>query len=87
MIAVNREQLHGMSAEELRFYRLIEEREMNPDGTQDLTLACGHMLLCTVPTKEDEVYAPCAECLRDYVSTWGTLRLKPQKILSERSAS
>jgi hypothetical protein len=76
MTAITREHLHGMSVEELRFYRLIEDRQMNPDGTQDVTLACGHMLLYTIPTKNDEVYAPCAECLRDYVSTWGSLRLK-----------
>ena len=48
----------------------------------DLTLACVHMLLCTVPTKNDELYAPCAECLRDYVATWGTLRLKPLRSFS-----
>jgi hypothetical protein len=53
--------------EERRFYRLIEEREMNKDGTQEITLACGHATIQIIPLPETQQYSLCAECVRLWV--------------------
>lgn len=53
--------------EELRFWRLIEEREPEADGRGErLTLACGHGFVCVVPYPTSQEYAYCSECVRKW---------------------
>jgi hypothetical protein len=55
-------ELQGLTPE-LRFWRLIEERETHPDGSQTLTLACGHKTTQHIPLPASREYAPCPWCL------------------------
>ena len=54
-------------AEELRFYRLIEERRRR--GKADCyTLACGHIVIVS-PAYPDVIrYLPCPRCVVDWYS-------------------
>ena len=63
------EELGGYpSAEALRFYRLIEERETgSKDGTQMLKLACGHSVTRVV-IPDTQKYVSCARC----IAQWAT---------------
>jgi hypothetical protein len=52
-------------AEELRFWRLIEEREPEADGQGELiTLACGHSIVCVIPYPDSQEYAYCSRCVK-----------------------
>ena len=50
-------------AEELRFWRLIDERETEADGWQIIVLACGHRFTFE-HMPETQEYAYCPECMR-----------------------
>jgi hypothetical protein len=54
-------ELEGLSQEELRFWRLIDERNDNRDGTEDILLACGHVRRSLAFTRT-WLYAKCEEC-------------------------
>jgi hypothetical protein len=54
-------ELIGLTQEEKRFWRLIEERETNPDGSQNIVLACGHERKNLMFTHSWQ-YAKCEEC-------------------------
>jgi hypothetical protein len=56
-----------MHPEERRFYRLIDERGTNGDGTQDVILACGHASRYVVPIPDSQHYVPCAQCVNEWV--------------------
>jgi len=56
-----------LNPEERRFYRLIEERETNQDGTEDVLLACGHTLTYVRPVPAAQTYAPCMECVDAWI--------------------
>lgn len=60
-------ELKGLSTEELRFYRLIEEREMADDGSQEITMACGHKTVQIIPLPETVNYAYCVQCLSAWI--------------------
>lgn len=55
-----------LTQEERRFWRRIEGRALIGDGTQELTLACGHCWLHFEPLPEYRQYAQCPAC----VSVW-----------------
>lgn len=52
--------------EELRFWRLIEERDLDQDGHQHIALACGHIDSYTHPLPETQEYAYCFRCMRKW---------------------
>jgi hypothetical protein len=52
------------NSEELRFWRSIEERWLSLDGTQEITLSCGHHSTQIIPFPDSQEYAPCSQCLR-----------------------
>ena len=46
-----------------RFYRLIDDRKAAAeDGTQDVTLACGHVITFVNPIEDSQMYAHCSQC-------------------------
>jgi hypothetical protein len=64
--------LHGkpadLKAEEMRFYQLIERHRVNADGTEELTLACGHTVTYVIPVPSSNKYAPCAQCVHAWIA-------------------
>lgn len=58
-------ELQGLSAEQRRFYRLIEERSPSDAGTEVL-LACGHRYTLPVPLPDWQQYLRCANCIYDW---------------------
>jgi hypothetical protein len=60
-------ELQGLNQEQRRFYRLIEEREANDDGSQKITLACGHESIQVIPIPDDVNYMQCAHCVNAWV--------------------
>ena len=54
--------------EQLRFHRLIEERHLNEDTTQDVKLACGHVLCFIIPLPNDREYSYCSMCLNNWIT-------------------
>lgn len=58
-------ELQGLSQEELRFWRLIEERAPD-DGAELVTLACGHSVVMIVPLPEWQRYHMCIQCVNDW---------------------
>jgi len=56
-----------MKPEHLRFYRLIEERDTNGDGSEDCVLACGHLIHNAVPFSLEARYAQCGHCLGEWI--------------------
>jgi hypothetical protein len=52
--------------EELRFWRLIEERKREGDGSEHIALACGHEIVCVIPYPNTQEYAFCPQCLRKW---------------------
>jgi hypothetical protein len=59
-------ELRGLSQDELRFYRLIEEREDTPEG-QTVLLACGHSIVQSFRTPEAIQYMACAQCVAAWI--------------------
>lgn len=59
-------ELIGIPEEERQFWRLIEERKLNPDGTEDIVLACGHARTNLTHT-HSWTYAYCAQCLHEWI--------------------
>jgi hypothetical protein len=55
--------------EALRFWRLIDERTLNEDGTQEIVLACGHTSTQIIPLTDSQEYAPCAQCVAQDLNT------------------
>jgi hypothetical protein len=57
-------ELDGLPEDEIRYYRLIDERE--PDaGGEKITLACGHTLrIAGLP--EMQHYILCMQCMQGY---------------------
>jgi hypothetical protein len=53
------DELKGLSQDELRFWRLIDERELQSDGTEDITLACGHKITSIIPLPSTRQYEYC----------------------------
>lgn len=53
--------------EELRFWRLIEEREDKDNRTSEVTLACGHTVVFVGGIPKTQEYALCAQCLRKMI--------------------
>lgn len=49
---------------ELRFWRLIEERTPESDGSERVELACGHGYTCLVPYPDTQEYAYCSQCVQ-----------------------
>jgi hypothetical protein len=60
-------ELEGLNAEQRRFYRLIEERELEGDGAQKIELACGHTTIQIIPVPDSLQYMQCVQCIHDYV--------------------
>lgn len=60
-------ELAGFTSDELRFHRLIEEREMQKDGTQEIELACGHRIIMIIPIPDEQQYMQCAQCVNAWV--------------------
>lgn len=52
--------------EELRFWRLIEERETEEDGGEHVELACGHTIVFTVGLPDTQQYAYCSQCVKKW---------------------
>jgi hypothetical protein len=61
-------ELAGLNQEQRRFYRLIEEREIEPDGSQSVTLACGHSSIQVIPIPDEQQYMQCAQCVNVFVT-------------------
>lgn len=55
------------SDEELRFWRLIEERQPQDDESELVTFACGHRVCMVVPLPAAQEYAPCGQCINAFV--------------------
>jgi hypothetical protein len=54
--------------EELRFFRLIEERIPDPnDGSELIVLACRHQSLYPIPPPVSQEYAYCPQCVNEYL--------------------
>lgn len=62
-------ELRGKTPDELRFYRLIESREPDPEcaGGEIVTLACGHSSWVAGLPPERR-YMVCSTCLSDWVA-------------------
>jgi hypothetical protein len=59
-------ELEGKTADELRFYRLIEDRATN-DGEQTIELACGHSRTLKTPLPDEQMYAACPTCVEAWL--------------------
>jgi hypothetical protein len=55
------------SDEEMRFWRLIEERIDCTDGSQEVTLACGHKYTQIIPIPPSREYLPCFQCIHAWL--------------------
>lgn len=53
--------------EELRFWRLIEERQLDDDGSERMALACGHETTCVIPYPDTQEYAYCPQCVKKWL--------------------
>lgn len=51
--------------EELRFWRLIDERTADDKGER-VMLACGHEFVCGIPYPDSQEYAYCRQCCRKW---------------------
>lgn len=60
--------------DELRFYRLIEERDALAAQSGAYKLACGHTLVVTPPYPESINYLPCPVC----ADAWSDRRARAQ---------
>lgn len=61
-------ELRGLSPEELRFFRLIDSREPDPDFADGeyITLACGHRRW-SIGLSRERQYIYCSDCLRAWI--------------------
>jgi hypothetical protein len=65
--AIEEFEASGLSEDELHFFRPIEERVMNADGTQDIWLACGHRARYVIPIPDRRRYSYCSECVDSWI--------------------
>jgi len=49
------------------FERKIESRVRAIDGTQEVTLACGHSLVMIIPLPDSQQLLACAQCVNDWI--------------------
>lgn len=71
------DELQGLSEEELRFWRLIEERKPQSDGTEEMTLACGHKITAVIPLPGTRQYEYCPQCVQEWIDSlkeWERMR-------------
>jgi hypothetical protein len=59
--------------EELRFWRLIEEREREEDGSERVVLACGHTSTFIVGIPDTQEYAYCPQCVHEWTEAHSRL--------------
>ena len=64
-------QVARMSAEQRRFYRLVDECGRNEDGSEDWILACGHWVHeenIPKPRPREACYLQCAVCMAEWLA-------------------
>ncbi len=52
-----------LDRDEARFFRLIEEREVKPDGSMTVTLPCGHQMHYATALSPTIEYVECTPCI------------------------
>lgn len=60
-------ELRGKTKDELRFWRLIDERIPSEDGSEEMVLACGHRITCIIPYPSKRQYSYCPQCVNAWV--------------------